>query len=191
MTTATFNLLLNSALSSHDLILVSKDVSLLERCPHFRGWYVQASMELGPEDVSLLCPQLIQLPSLSHSLPLSFFPYLFRPTHTRVKQLLIKNQNLPNHPPKTEQLPNHLLKRKKLPNRLLKKKKLPKHLPKEQHLPNQRKEHPVKKVIVYVHVCVSSFNCFSLFLGTSDNETTTGMCMACRTEESVLISDVS
>ena len=33
-------------------------VSLLERCPHFRGWYVQASMELGPEDVSLLerCP---------------------------------------------------------------------------------------------------------------------------------------
>ena len=32
-----------------------EDVSLLERCPHFRGWYVQA---LGPEDVSLLerCP---------------------------------------------------------------------------------------------------------------------------------------
>ena len=30
-----------------------EDVSLLERCPHFRGWYVQASMELGPEDVSL------------------------------------------------------------------------------------------------------------------------------------------
>ena len=29
-----------------------EDVSLLERCPHFRGWYVQASMELGPEDVS-------------------------------------------------------------------------------------------------------------------------------------------
>ena len=31
---------------------------LLERCPHFRGCYVQASMELGPEDVSLLerCP---------------------------------------------------------------------------------------------------------------------------------------
>ena len=21
----------------------------LEMCPHFRGWYVQASMELGPE----------------------------------------------------------------------------------------------------------------------------------------------
>ena len=31
-----------------------EDVSLLERCPHFRGWYVQASMEFGPEDVSLL-----------------------------------------------------------------------------------------------------------------------------------------
>ena len=29
------------------------DVSLLERYPHFRGCYVQASMELGPEDVSL------------------------------------------------------------------------------------------------------------------------------------------
>ena len=35
-----------------------KDVSLLERCPHFRGWYVQASIELRPENVSLLerCP---------------------------------------------------------------------------------------------------------------------------------------
>ena len=29
-------------------------VSLLKRCPHFRGWYVQASIELGPEGVSLL-----------------------------------------------------------------------------------------------------------------------------------------
>ena len=30
----------------------------VERCPHFRGYYVQASMELGPEDVFLLerCP---------------------------------------------------------------------------------------------------------------------------------------
>ena len=38
--------------------LEPEDVSLLERCPHFRGWYVQASMELGPKDVSLLerCP---------------------------------------------------------------------------------------------------------------------------------------
>ena len=46
-----------------------EDVSLLERCPHFRGWYVQASMELGPEDVSLLerCPHSNGdiLPSLS------------------------------------------------------------------------------------------------------------------------------
>ena len=31
-----------------------EDVFLLERRPHFRGCYVQASMELGPEDVSLL-----------------------------------------------------------------------------------------------------------------------------------------
>ena len=31
-----------------------EEVSLLERCSHFRGWYVQASMELGPEDVSQL-----------------------------------------------------------------------------------------------------------------------------------------
>ena len=28
-----------------------EDVSLLERCPHFRGCCVQASVELGPEDV--------------------------------------------------------------------------------------------------------------------------------------------
>ena len=35
-----------------------EDMSLLERCPHFRGCYVLASVELGPEDVSLLerCP---------------------------------------------------------------------------------------------------------------------------------------
>ena len=31
-----------------------EDVSLLERCPHFRGCYVQASVEWGPEDVSLV-----------------------------------------------------------------------------------------------------------------------------------------
>ena len=38
--------------------LEPKDVSLLQRCPHFRGCYVHASVELGPEDVSLLerCP---------------------------------------------------------------------------------------------------------------------------------------
>ena len=39
----------------HSVELGPEDVSLLERCPHFRGCYVQ---ELGPEDVSLLerCP---------------------------------------------------------------------------------------------------------------------------------------
>ena len=31
-----------------------EDVSLLERCHHFRGCYVQASMELGSNDVPLL-----------------------------------------------------------------------------------------------------------------------------------------
>ena len=33
-------------------------MSLLKRCPHFRGWYVQVSIELGLEDMSLLerCP---------------------------------------------------------------------------------------------------------------------------------------
>ena len=30
-----------------------EDVFLLERHPHFRGCYIQASMELGAEDVSL------------------------------------------------------------------------------------------------------------------------------------------
>ena len=40
------------------MCMMYEDVSLFERCPHFRGCYVQASMELGPEDVSLLdrCP---------------------------------------------------------------------------------------------------------------------------------------
>ena len=28
-------------------------MSLLERCPYFRGCYVQASMELEPEDVPI------------------------------------------------------------------------------------------------------------------------------------------
>ena len=47
-----------------------EDGSLLERCPHFRGWYVHASMELVPEDVSLLerCPHFI-----IHRLILSLF----------------------------------------------------------------------------------------------------------------------
>ena len=31
-----------------------KDVSPLERCPHFRGCYVHVSVELGPEDTSIL-----------------------------------------------------------------------------------------------------------------------------------------
>ena len=43
------------------------DVSLLERCPHFRGWYVQASMELGPEDMSLL-------ECVDSSVPDTFYP---------------------------------------------------------------------------------------------------------------------
>ena len=44
--------------SGASMELGPEDVSLLERCPLFRGRYVQASMELGPEDVSLLerCP---------------------------------------------------------------------------------------------------------------------------------------
>ena len=43
-------------------VLISEQASMdcvpLERCPHFRGCYVQASMELGHEDVPLLgrCP---------------------------------------------------------------------------------------------------------------------------------------
>ena len=38
--------------------LAPEDVSLYERSPHVRGCYVEASMELGPEDVSPLerCP---------------------------------------------------------------------------------------------------------------------------------------
>ena len=46
-----------------------EDVPLLERCPHFRGWYVQASMELGPEDVPLLerCPHWYSLPKPNSS----------------------------------------------------------------------------------------------------------------------------
>ena len=62
-----------------------EDVSLLERCPHFRGWYVQASMELGPEDVSLLerCPHFrgwyVQASDIRHNLHsihhlLNYFP---------------------------------------------------------------------------------------------------------------------
>ena len=32
-----------------------EDVSLLERCPHFRGCYVQASMELRPTCTDTVC----------------------------------------------------------------------------------------------------------------------------------------
>ena len=48
-----------------------EEVSLLERCPHFRGWYVQASMELGPEDVLERGGQITYVFSLSLSLSLS------------------------------------------------------------------------------------------------------------------------
>ena len=43
---------------TQDRLLGHEDVSLLERCPHFRGCNVQASTESGPEDMSLLerCP---------------------------------------------------------------------------------------------------------------------------------------
>ena len=33
-----------------------EDVSLLERCPHFRGCYVQSLMELGLEEMCERCP---------------------------------------------------------------------------------------------------------------------------------------
>ena len=38
-----------------------EDMSLLERCPHFGGCYVQSSIEFGPEDVFLLerCPHYV------------------------------------------------------------------------------------------------------------------------------------
>ena len=50
-----------------------EDVSLLERCPHFRGCCVQASMELGPEDVSLLerCPHFRGCYVLASVVPIS------------------------------------------------------------------------------------------------------------------------
>ena len=66
--------------------LEPEDVSLLERCPHFRGWYVQTSMKLEPEDVSLLerCPHLffssmktyLERLSSSHKLDRSRFPFV-------------------------------------------------------------------------------------------------------------------
>ena len=53
-------------------------MSLLERCPHFRGCYVQSSTELGPEDVSLLerCPHFRGCyDSLQWSWDLKMCPY--------------------------------------------------------------------------------------------------------------------
>ena len=43
-----------------------EDVFLLERCPHFRGCYVQASIEFGPEDVSLLEVSSFQVQECSY-----------------------------------------------------------------------------------------------------------------------------
>ena len=45
---------LKSLLDGEEEKTQGEDVSLLERCPHFRGCYVQSSMESGPEDASLL-----------------------------------------------------------------------------------------------------------------------------------------
>ena len=62
-------------------VLAPKDVSLLERCPHFRVCYVQSSMELGPEDVEK-CPHFRGcyvhniMYSLQWSWDLKMCPYL-------------------------------------------------------------------------------------------------------------------
>ena len=48
-----------------------EDVSLLERCPHFRGCYVEASMELGPEDVPIREVSSFQRAVCTISLPLA------------------------------------------------------------------------------------------------------------------------
>ena len=76
-----------------------EDVSLLERCPHFRGWYVQASIELGPEDVSLLerCPHFrgwyVQ-PSME--LGPAYTIYIALPNKTAVEALVaVVNTNHP------------------------------------------------------------------------------------------------
>ena len=57
-------------------VMRADDVSLLEKCPHFRGWYVPPSMELGPEDVSLLkrCPHFSGMYG-SMELDLKMCPY--------------------------------------------------------------------------------------------------------------------
>ena len=33
--------------------MIPEDLSLLDRCPHFKGCYAQTSMELEPEDASI------------------------------------------------------------------------------------------------------------------------------------------
>ena len=38
-----------------------EDVSLLERCPNSRGWYVHDSMELEPEDITLTLSKLVHI----------------------------------------------------------------------------------------------------------------------------------
>ena len=52
-----------------------EDVSLLERCPHFRGWYmyVQASMELGSKE--------------RHPFQNFFWPFLFSFTPSLISSL--------------------------------------------------------------------------------------------------------
>ena len=56
-----------------------EDVSLLERCPHFRQCYAQVSVELGPEAVSLLerCPHFrgCYAQASVESWDLKMFPY--------------------------------------------------------------------------------------------------------------------
>ena len=42
--------------------LVSEDVSLLERCPHFRGCYVQVSMDMRPAYMYMSCTLGLHVP---------------------------------------------------------------------------------------------------------------------------------
>ena len=75
-----------------------EDVSLLERCPHFRGCYVQASMELGPEDVSLLerCPHIRGCSSME------FRPegvFLLEASHTSASHAVIASASLSSNGP--------------------------------------------------------------------------------------------
>ena len=81
--------------------LEPEDVSLLERCPHFRGWYVQASMELGPEDMYLLerCPQFIpQIMWWCRNSPILTHPSLPIITYTQGRQ---QAEDTPKHTSQT------------------------------------------------------------------------------------------